>query len=130
MCCSAGATRSAGHRRNSTFFARSGFIAKNRTALVDFLEDYLRALRWFADPANHQAVVRMLGDFTKVPLSRFESWIFTHDDEYRDANGLPDLESIQRVMAIVQKLGLLATVPEIEKYADLSLVKEAAARLK
>jgi sulfonate transport system substrate-binding protein len=118
-----------GPSQESTFFARSGFIAGNRAALVDFLEDYLRALRWFAAPANHPAVVRMVADFTKVPPGRFESWIFTRDDEYRDLNGLPDLASIARVIGVVQRLGLLSAAPDIANYADLSLVKEAAARL-
>ena len=33
--------------------ARTGFIAQNRAALVDFLEDVVRAIRWYDDPKNN-----------------------------------------------------------------------------
>src|ERR1700758_4262010 len=32
--------------------ARTGFIQQNRAALVDFLEDVVRGIRWFTDPQN------------------------------------------------------------------------------
>ena len=32
--------------------ARTGFLEKNRAAMVDLLEDYIRALKWCWDPAN------------------------------------------------------------------------------
>src|SRR5262249_51215858 len=35
--------------------ARQSFIAKNRAALVDFMEDALTILGWYLDPANHEA---------------------------------------------------------------------------
>jgi sulfonate transport system substrate-binding protein len=116
--------------QESTFFARAGFIAKNRAAMVDFLEDYLRALRWFADPANHGAVVQAMANFTKAPPERFDSWIFTGEDEYRDLNGLPDLTSLQRALDLMKELGIVPAVPAIRSFADLSLAQEAAARLK
>jgi hypothetical protein len=33
--------------------SRADFIAKNRAVLTDFLEDYLRMMRFYTDPANH-----------------------------------------------------------------------------
>ena len=119
-----------GPSQEATFFARAPFIAENRAALVDFLEDYLRALRWFADPANHREAVAMIAAFTKTPPARFAGWIFTKDDEYRAPDGLPNLPSLQRALDTLKELGIVPAVPAIEQYADLSLVREAAARLK
>ena len=39
--------------------AREGFIAKNRAAIVDMLEDYLRLGRWFWDPANRKEALQI-----------------------------------------------------------------------
>ncbi len=110
--------------------ARAGFIAKNRAAMVDFLEDTIRARRYFMDPANHDEVVRLVSQFTKQPPERYASWLFTKDhDYYRDPDDLPDLKALQSNIDVQRELGFLAAPIEIAKYADLSLVKEAAARV-
>lgn len=119
-----------GPSQEATFFAPAPFIAQNRAAVVDFLEDYLRALAWFADPAHHEEAVRRVAAFTKTPPERFAGWIFTQDDEYRAADGVPDLASLQRALDTLKELGIVAAIPAIDRYADLSLVREAAARLK
>ena len=118
-----------GPSQEATFFARAPWIAQKRPALVDFLEDYLRALRWFGDPANHADAVRLVAAFTKTPPERFAGWIFTNDDEYRDPNGMPNLASLQRALDLLKELGMVATVPKVASYTDLSLVQEAAGRL-
>jgi len=46
-----------GPTQKTFWAARQGFIEKNRAALVDFLEDDIRATRWYLDPANHQAAI-------------------------------------------------------------------------
>ena len=68
--------------------ARTPFLEKNRAAVVDFLEDTLRALRWYLEPANHAAAVDILADFTHLPAARFDGWLLTHKDQYRDPAGL------------------------------------------
>jgi sulfonate transport system substrate-binding protein len=118
-----------GPSQEATFFARAPFLAEHRAAMVDFLEDYLRALRWFADPAHHNKAVQAIAAFTKTPADRFE-WLFTKEDEYRSLDGVPNLASLQHALDTLKELGILQTVPAIADYADLSLVKEAAARLK
>lgn len=118
-----------GPSQEATFFARASFIAAHRSAMVDFLEDYLRSLRWFLDPANHAEAVARVAAFTKAPPGRFADWIFTHDDEYRAPDGIPDLVSLQRVLDLMQRLAIGPAVPQVARYADLSLVEEAAARL-
>src|SRR5436189_6415319 len=37
--------------------ARAGFLQKNRAAMVDFLEDSVRVVRWYLDPKNHDGAV-------------------------------------------------------------------------
>jgi NitT/TauT family transport system substrate-binding protein len=109
--------------------ARAGFIAKNRPAMVDFMEDYLRAVRWYTDPANHEEAVAIAVKFSKLSAPVFESWLFTKKDYYRDPNGLPDLDALQSNVDEQQRLGFLKSKVTVKNYVDLSLVQEAAKRL-
>lgn len=110
--------------------ARSGFVQKNRAAIVDFLEDNLRELRWYWNPANHDAAVKAVTDFTKTPAALWSSWIFTKGDLYHDPMGQPDLTALQRNIGAAHELGFVPADLDPKKYADLSLVEEAAKRLK
>jgi sulfonate transport system substrate-binding protein len=105
------------------------FIAKHRAAVVDLLEDTVRSYRWYADPANHQEAITTLAAVFKQPPERFD-WAFTKKDFYRDPNGVPDLGIVQRNIDQMKALGFLKSSIDVPQYADLSLVKEAAARLK
>jgi NitT/TauT family transport system substrate-binding protein len=109
--------------------ARAGFIAKHRAALVDFLEDTIRARRYFEDPANHAEVVRLVSQFTKQSPDHYEPWLFTKADYYRDPNDLPNLKALQKNVDQLNTQGLLAKPIDMAAHADLSLVKEAAARV-
>ena len=108
--------------------ARKSFIDKHRAAMVDYMEDMLRALRWFQDPKNHDEVAKIASKITKVPAARF-GWVYTKQDTYRDPNLLPDLEALQRNIDTTQDLGFVKKHIDISKFADLSLAKEAAKRL-
>jgi NitT/TauT family transport system substrate-binding protein len=107
---------------------RKSFIDKHRAALVDFMEDVLRIERWYLDPKNHDAVAKIAGDMLKVPPERF-GWLFTKQDYYRDPNGLPDLDALQRNIDTMADLEFLKSSFKVNDYADLSIVKEAAKRL-
>ena len=109
--------------------ARKPFIDKNRAAMVDFMEDTLRIVRWFIDPANQKEVMEIAGRVTKQPSERF-SWLFTKTDYYRDANMLPNLDALQRNVDMTRDLGFIKSTIDVKKYADLSIVEEAAKRLK
>jgi NitT/TauT family transport system substrate-binding protein len=109
--------------------ARKSFIEKNRAAMVDFMEDMLTITRWYQDPKNHDEVAQIASKITKVPPERF-GWLFSKQDTYRDPNLLPNLDALQRNVDVTQALGFVKNKIDIKKYADLSLVKEAAARLK
>jgi NitT/TauT family transport system substrate-binding protein len=108
---------------------RKPFLDKNRAAMVDFMEDTLRIVRWFLDPANQKAAAQIASKVTKQPAERF-GWLFTQRDYYRDPNMLPNLEALQRNLDMTTDLGFLKGKVDVKKYTDLSIVKEAAARIK
>jgi NitT/TauT family transport system substrate-binding protein len=112
----------------SVWVARRGFIDKNRAALTDFMEDSLRIVRWYLDPANHKEVMEICARITRQPSERF-SWVFTDKDNYRDPNMVPDLAALQRNVDLTHDLGFVKASFDVKKYADLSLVEEAARRL-
>jgi sulfonate transport system substrate-binding protein len=108
--------------------ARTGFIEKHRAAIVDFLEDDIRATRWYLDPANHQEAVEIAARFDKVPPERL-AWAFTKNDLYRDPALHPDLAAIQKNLDMLQEFGFIKEHIDVAKHADLSMVEEAAKRV-
>jgi NitT/TauT family transport system substrate-binding protein len=110
--------------------ARRPFIEKHRAALVDFLEDALRARRFYTDPANHREAVGLVARFVKQPAEQLDPWLFHKERDYcRDPEGLPDLAAFQKNIATQRELGFLKGDIDIAKYAELGPEKEAAARL-
>lgn len=109
--------------------ARKPFIDKNRAAMVDFMEDTLRIVRWFIDPKNHDEAVQIASRVTKQPPERF-GWLFTKQDYFRDTNMKPNLDALQTNVNAVKDLGFVKANLDVKKYADLSIVEEAAKRLK
>jgi sulfonate transport system substrate-binding protein len=123
------AKEAAGREVFSTIVTRAAFIAKNRAALVDFLEDYIRVVRWYGDPANHGAAVQIVADFTKQPASLFDSWAFTRGDQYRNPDAVPDASVLQANIDEMKSLGYLKAAIDMNRHTDPSLAREAAARL-
>ena len=109
--------------------ARKSFIDKNRAAMVDYMEDMLRIVHWYLDPKNHDEVAKIASKITKAPPERF-GWLFTKQDTYKDPNLIPNLEALQRNVDTTRELGFVKNKLDISKYADLSLVRDAAKRLK
>jgi NitT/TauT family transport system substrate-binding protein len=110
--------------------ARKGFIEKNRAAMVDFMEDTLRAVHWFLDPANRTEVLEIAAKVSKRPAASFGSWLFTKNDAYRDPNMIPNLDALQANIKLQKDLGFIKSDIDVKKYSDLSLLEEAAKRLK
>ncbi len=110
--------------------ARKSFLDKNRAAMVDFMEDTLRIMRWYLDPANHKEAVEICARLTKQPPERFASWVFTEKDYYRDRDLLPNLDALQRNVDLTHELGFVKASFDVRKYSDLSVVEDAAKRLK
>jgi sulfonate transport system substrate-binding protein len=119
-----------GRTQTLLWAARAGFLQKNRAAMVDFMSDVLRARRFYLDPANHDEVVGIVSRFTKQPPHFFAGWVFTKNDNYRDPDGLPNLQAMQSNINLQKEIGFLNNVVEVEKYSDLSITREAGARLK
>ncbi|HVZ54288.1 MAG TPA: ABC transporter substrate-binding protein [Pseudolabrys sp.] len=109
--------------------ARKSFIEQHRAAMVDFMEDMLRIVHWYLDPKNHDEVAKIASKITKVPPDKF-GWLFGKSDTYRDPNLIPNLEALQRNVDATRALGFVKKPIDIKQYADLSLVQEAAKRLK
>lgn len=114
--------------------AREGFIRKNRAAMVDFMEDSIRAVRWFLDPKNHKEAVAIAARVSKRPAAAFDKWLYTkagqNGDYYHDENMKPDLKALQESIDLQHKLGLVKASLDVKKHSDLSLVEEAAKRIR
>ena len=109
--------------------ARQSFIDKNRAAMVDFMEDTLRITAWYVDPANHKEMAEIAGRLTKQPPERF-GWAFTEKDYYRAPGMRPNLEALQKNVAVIRELGFVSSDIDVKKHSDLSLIEEAGKRLK
>lgn len=109
---------------------RGEFLKANRAAMVDFMEDYLRMIRWYYDPANKKEAVEIVSEASKMPVAVLNTYIFTMRDNYRNMDGLPNLAAIQSNMKVQKDLGLTKSEIDVEAHADLSMIKEAVARLK
>lgn len=112
----------------SFWAARKPFIDKNRAALVDLIEDYGRALRWLYDPANRKEAIALTAGYLKRPPAAIEGWLFTNKDFFRDMDAKPDLKVVQASIDKTKEAGFIKESIDVSKYADLSLVEEAAKR--
>jgi sulfonate transport system substrate-binding protein len=109
--------------------ARKAFIDGNRAALVDFMEDSMRIEHWFLDPKNHDEVAEIAARLTKQPPERF-GWLFTKNDYYRAPDMRPDIDALQKNVDMTKELGFVKASFSVKAHSDLSLVEEAAKRLK
>ncbi len=108
---------------------RKPYLDKNRAAMVDFMEDTLRIVRWYLDSNNHKEAAEIAARITKQPVERF-GWLFTNKDYYRDPNMLPDLAALQKNLDMTTELGFVKAKVDVKTHTDLSIVEEAAKRLK
>lgn len=108
--------------------AHKAFIEKHRAALLDMFEDAIHVTRWMTDPKNHAAVVKIAAKLTHQPPAQLQ-YVFTKRDLYRDPNMLPNIPNLQRAVDAQYSVGFLKRPLKVQPYADLSLVKEAAARI-
>ncbi|HUC64552.1 MAG TPA: ABC transporter substrate-binding protein [Stellaceae bacterium] len=117
-----------GEAQTTLMAARERFIAQHRAVLVDFFEDWQRAMRWYYDPKNRAEAIRILSNFTKQPPAAYEDWLFTKEDYYRNPDVIPNVKALQSNLNVQKELGLLNMSIDVNKYADLSLVEDAAKR--
>jgi sulfonate transport system substrate-binding protein len=114
--------------------ARESFLKQNRAAMVDFMEDTIRAVRWYIDPKNHDEAVQIAARVSKRPAASFDKWLFKKagqdGDYYHDENMRPDLKALQANIDLQHNLGLVKASINVGKHADLSIIEDAAKRVK
>jgi NitT/TauT family transport system substrate-binding protein len=119
-----------GAQETSSWIGKSEWIAKNRGALVDFLEDNIRMRRWMYDPKTRPEALKLVAEVTKQPAENFAEWVFTEADFFRDPNCLIDVERFQKNVDDLHALKILPMTATVAPHIDNSLAKEAAARIK
>lgn len=110
--------------------ARTDFLLQHRAAMVDFLEDTIRAVRWQMDPKNRDEAVGTLARLIKKKPEDLRPWLFTGQDIYRDPNAVPNVEALQRNVDLLHELGFIKERLDVRQHADLSLIETARDRLK
>lgn len=111
------------------WMAKADFVKKNRAALVDFLEDNMRMRRWMFDPKTRMEAVKQLADATKMQEAQLASWVYSKGDYYYDPHAMVDVARLQKNVETMKETGIIATAIDVKPYVDMSLAKEAAARL-
>jgi sulfonate transport system substrate-binding protein len=112
------------------WIAKAEFVAANRAALVDFLEDNIRMRRWMFDPATRMDAVKQLSDTTKVPVAQYADWVYTKGDYYYDPKAMVDVALLQKNVNDMKTAGIIPEAIDVKPYVDLSLAAEAAQRIR
>lgn len=108
---------------------RADYIAAHRAAVIDFLEDHIRAVRWFLDPKNREAALAIVAAVTKLPKDQL-AFAFTKDDFYHSPDARPDVASVQKEIDASAEMGVIPKRVAISpQYVDLSLIEEAKRRI-
>lgn len=106
---------------------RTEFLRANRSVLVDFLEDYLLALR---DPKNRNESVRLSAKVNKLPEGAIKAWLLvTGKDYYRDLNGQIDADALQRNLDQMLDMGFSKKKIKVGDYWDSSYLEAALKRV-
>jgi sulfonate transport system substrate-binding protein len=115
----------------SFWTANKDFIAAHRAVLIDLIEDYVRAIRWFDDPAHREEALQIVANVTKRPATTYDKWLFLPGKGYyKGSDALPDIEAVTANVRVQHDLGMVKGTFDAKDYADLSLLKAATARLK
>jgi sulfonate transport system substrate-binding protein len=115
----------------SFWTAHKDYIASHRAVLVDLLEDYVRATRWFEDPKHRDEALQIVANVTKRPVEAYDKWLFLPGKGYyRGPDAMPDVDAVTANVKLQHELGMVKAAFDAKDYADLSLLKAAAARLK
>jgi NitT/TauT family transport system substrate-binding protein len=106
------------------------FLAKHHDAMLDMMEDYTRAMKWYMDPANRTQAMQIISVLAKRPPESLY-YIFTKLDYYRDPDSTPNIAGIQTMIDFSNKIGFLKKRIDVApQYVDLSFLEEAKRRIK
>lgn len=112
------------------FISTAEFVARNRAALVDFLEDNIRMRAWMRDPGTRMDAIRQIADITKLPVENYVEWVYTEKDYYYHPRAVVEIERLQNNVDTMHKAGMMPATIDVRKYVDMSLAEEAAARIR
>ena len=87
----------------------------------------MRVVRWYLDPKNHDEAVQIAAEVTKLRPELFAGWLFTNKEYSRSPDLLPDLAALQSNIDVQRDLGFLKGPIDVQKYADLSIVRGGGA---
>ena len=98
--------------------------------MVDFTEDAIRITRWYWDPANHAEVVKLVSKLSGQKPENLDSWLFVKgQDNFRNPNGYPNIDAIQKNIQLEKDLGIIKDVIDVKKHSDVTLIDDALKRL-
>jgi sulfonate transport system substrate-binding protein len=109
--------------------AKADFIKAHRAALVDFFADNIRMRHWMLDPKTRMEAVKQLADISKIPQEKLEGWSYTNKDYQYPIDAAINVERLQKNVNDMAKVGVIPKAIDVTPWVDLSLVKEAAARV-
>lgn len=108
---------------------RADTIKAHRAALVDFLEDHVRAVQWLLAPAHHKEAVELAVEVTKSKPAALD-YIYSKDDSFHAPDGRPDVAAIQHAIDVENKYGIIKETLKVSpRYIDLKPLEEADKRL-
>ena len=108
---------------------RADMIAAHRAALVDFLEDHVRAVQWLLAPEHHAELVQIAAAVTKAKPETLED-TYTKKDNYHAPDGRPDVAATQHALDVELKYGIIQQSLKVApKYVDLGPIEDADKRL-
>jgi NitT/TauT family transport system substrate-binding protein len=119
-----------GRNETGMWTAKAEFVAKNRAALVDFMEDNVRLRRWIYDPKTRAEAIKLAAKVGKQPESAYEDWLFAaKDPNYRALDLQVDMKALQSNTNDMKEGGLVPSTIDVKAYVDMSLAKEAVGRV-
>jgi len=108
--------------------AKTSFIKAHRAVLVDFLEDEIRGRHWLR--THRPEMAQILSKLNKRPASSFASWVMTRKDAtYHSPDMMFDVATLQHNIDQFVKLDALPRTIHVADHVDLSMAKQAAARV-
>jgi NitT/TauT family transport system substrate-binding protein len=103
------------------------WAAKNRPAILAFLRAYIRATRYFYEPANRDEVIAILAKHTKAPpaiaAATYDLYV-AQKVVARDGALFPD--GIKANLDALVSMGELKQAPALDDFIDASLLAEAS----
>jgi ABC-type nitrate/sulfonate/bicarbonate transport system substrate-binding protein len=117
-----------GPNETITWVAKTDWLKAHRAAVVDMIEDSIRARRWAASKEGHDEAVKIAAKITKRPVKQL-TYAWTHQDNYYDPNAMVNVKRLQKNIDDLVKIHLLKHPIDISKHVDLSIAEEAAKRV-